>query len=290
MPAIHVILNILLVAGFFGLGFYLAKKGRGARICAISVAFLVGALGYFLNFRPDIFTRLFPFSFVIFYSSWYPLAVVLIGPSAFHFGKNRFQRIRLSVLLSLLFLLSLYPFYYYFLPSAHTGDLRIDENGICRQSSLDTCSAAACVTLLGRYGISVTETEVARLALTRKKIGTRTLGEYRALKILLDESGKKGKVRIRRMDSGELLNFPGDCIVTVGLEKRDPKNEIERDLAGKYQWTPGVMHDVVYLGRKPGEPDKVLIGEPDFGLETWWAFQLKHLFRGYAVTVEMEND
>jgi hypothetical protein len=286
MPPVHVFFNTILIILFFLTGIYLKKKKKAAAISGCGAVFLL-FLGYILPLRPDILLMFLPFSFALFYTNYYPWAVAIFAPTAFEFGKNNFHKIRIVVLLCALFFISLYPFKYFLMPPAITGKSVIDENNICRQTSAYTCSAAACVTLLLHHGIITTEKETAKLALTKENSGTRTLGEYRAIKILAEKNNFR--VRIKKADAKNLKNIPSPSLVTVGLDKRGQKNNIEKDLQNLYQWTPGVMHSVVYLGKKPGEENKIQIGEPDFGLETWWDYQFKSLVKGCVIYLEAEN-
>ena len=284
MPLPHLVLNMVLIAGFFAGGFFLSQRKK-ARVPLVAAGFIIGILGYWFNTRPDLMTLILPFSDAFFYTNWYPYAVALMVGSAVRLGKTRFQKIRIGVLLAVLFIVSLRPFAFYLKPFPDTGSSHIDENGICRQTSADTCSAAAGVTLLRRYGMEASEEEVAHMALTREGSGTRTLGLFRALSKLAAKSGRGLDVTIERLSVNELLERSGPGIIRTGLSKGQPKNDVEKDLADKYQWTPGVMHDVVYLGEDPEDDNKVLIGEPDFGLEKWWKYELKELFQGYIITL-----
>jgi len=83
----------------------------------------------------------------------------------------------------------------------NVGPTKLDENGICRQTTGYTCVAASMVTMLRAHGISADEKEMAELAYTqvnggatdsrtlwaleRKLAGTGLRAEYRAL----DERG-----------------------------------------------------------------------------------------------------
>jgi hypothetical protein len=166
------------------------------------------------------------------------------------------------------------------------------------QSGNDTCSAAAIVTVLGRFGIQTTEAEAARLAVTREGRGTRPLGVLRAVHMLTrnqrnparyGNSDGRGdlRVRLRRIDLSDLLALDTPAILTVGVPE-SPESPEEIELVTLYNWSPGVVHDVVYLGLCADDPGRVWIGEPQFGLERWPVETLGLLYRGFAVTVEAE--
>ncbi len=167
---------------------------------------------------------------------------------------SRFQKIRVAVLLAILFGVTLLPYRYFWLPPAITEPKTwIDKDGICRQTSSHTCSAASLVTLLRRHGINITEAEAVRLALTNEKTGTWVLGEYRALKMILRRHNKPLRPLVRWVTSRQLLDIPPPAIIGVGL-MHQPKTPVEQDLRDKYSWSPGAMHDVVYLGLEPASP------------------------------------
>ena len=84
-----------------------------------------------------------------------------------------------------------------------------------------------------------------------------------------------------------MLDLNQPAIITAGLRKR-PVTEEEKELEQRYQWAPGVMHDVVFLGIDEQNKEKVKIGEPDFGLERWWIRELQILFQRYAIFVEQQ--
>lgn len=290
MPLVPLCINLLVIAISAGLG-YALRKNRRARIAALAAALAIGALAYFAPSRPDISLRLFPFASSIFFSNLYPLAAAIAFIPTVQFGKTKFHKIRIAVLMTCLFAVSLLPFAYFWKSPAYTEALNIDANGICRQTSTDTCAAAAVVTLLSRYDIETTEAEVVRLALTKKDIGTRTLGQYRAMK-LLTRNRPDLKVRVAKLTPDELIALNRPAIITVGLQKRfmsKQRSKEEEDLENLYQWRPGVMHDVVFLGPMPDDPTRVQIGEPDFGLEKWWRYQLDILFTGYTIYLEESN-
>jgi len=282
---IHLIINILIVACSGLAGWRLARRGsRSARMTIVAAA-LVGVAGFALSRRPDIFTMIFPFSSAVFYADfWYPFAIMMLIPAALRFGRTRFHRIRIALLCLVLFGLSLKPYKSWFLPIQESREHIMDENGVCRQSTADTCSAAAAVTLLHHYGINSTETEVARLAHTRPGSGTSRLGLFRALKILT--RGKPGmRVRIVRCDGESLLRRNRPAVITVGLTE-NPRTEEEIKAATLWNWQPGAVHDVTFLGRDETNPLKIRIGEPEFGLEKWDAGALDFLYKNMAIFIE----
>lgn len=279
----HVLGNAVLFAMFCGLGYWFSRRRVRARI-GLSLSILMGAMGTLVIAYPDLLTLVLPFADIVFYSELFPFAVAFFIPCALALTHSRWQRVRVGVLCVLLLGASFYDFRRYLLPPAPTGEPVIDENGICRQTGHDTCGAAAAVTLLRLHGIHTTEQEVARLALTKKGVGTRHLGLYRAVKILVAPRPDL-VVRLRRISANRLLEINRPCIITVGLPQRIG-SQAEIDLATRYQWTPGVTHDVVFLGINKSDDTKADIAEPDFGLEDWPISHLRVLFHDFALYVE----
>ncbi len=51
-------------------------------------------------------------------------------------------------------------------------------------------------------------------------------------------------------------------------------------------WPIGLYHDVVFMGPDPEHAGRVLIADPDMGMERWPVDPLRYLFRGQAVMYE----
>ena len=291
MPWPHVFGNVVLVAAAFALGF--AARGS-ARWRYAALAFAVcGALGGFLLLmRPDVFVRLLPFADAVFYTNPYAPAVAMALVPCIALAKSRAQAIRIGVLMAALFGVAFWPYRYFWLPGAETERVTlVDRDGICRQTSWDTCGAAALVTLFRSHGVETTEKHMVALALTKADRGTWVLGQMRALRKILRETGAPFEARVRRMSVDELLKRNKPAIITAGLRKHPSLDtQEERDLVELYSWRPGVMHDVVFLERDTEYDHLVWIGDPDFGREKWRISQLRIVYQGYAVYLAPEND
>lgn len=273
----------MLLLGFVLAGLATARKRRTA-MGGMVAAMLLGALAGLLFVREDLLVRVLPFSGAVFYSNLFPCAAVFLIPNAVKLARSRAQRVRIVVLCVVLFALSVRDWRRMVLPEAECAETRIDKNGVCRQTSADTCSAACGVTLLRHYGIITTEAEVARLALTRRDLGTRAAGLYRAISLLAARRPEL-TVKLDRSSLEQLLARNKPAIITVGLPKKR-LNAAQQDLAARYNWTPGVWHDVVLFHMSKAEPGKADIGEPDFGLEQWPIEQLRTLYQCTALYIE----
>lgn len=278
---IHIFANTIIIVLLLLASVWARRKNLGG-IFALAGA-VVGLLGWLFNHRPEMYAALFPFADTLFYANWYAFGAALFLPASGSLGRTRPQKIRIQILAVLLFGVALLPFRVFFLPLAKSLGTSTDENQICLQSDVDTCSAAAIVTLLARFDVTLTEEEAIRLALTRQGRGTNILGVYRALKIKTADR-KDLRVTVDRMTFDDLLTFNQPAIITVGVPKK-PVTQQQHDLIEKYNWDPGVVHQVVFLGRSPDDPNRVLIGEPAFGLERWPVESLRVLFRGLCVRI-----
>ncbi|MFH0795025.1 MAG: hypothetical protein V2A74_13445 [bacterium] len=282
MPPVHVFLNILLILLPFAAAFLLS--GKKTNYFLLAGAIVVALAGYFFSVRPDILVSIFPFGGALYYANMYPFAVALAIPPAIRLGKNRFHKIRIALLMAALFVVALMPYRAFTQPLAKCNPSQPDENGIVLQSSADTCAAAATATLLARYQITATEQEVVRLAHTTQGRGTHPLGLYRALRILT--AGRKDlHVRIKILSTEELIRTNKPAVITVGIPKH-PTTDAEREMATRFNWDPGAVHDVAFLGASKNATGKVDIGEPAFGLEQWTYDSLYTLHRGIAIYVE----
>lgn len=279
MPIIHTIGNLLLVLLFGVLG-YVGSRKRPIALAFMILAVLLGGLGLLVKDQPDLFLRFFPFPDLLFYTNLYPFAVSLLIFPALQFAKDRKHTVRLSLLCGALFASSLIGYRSFLLPFAEAGEPWIDENQICRRTSLSTCSCAAMVTLLKHYEIPATEAELIKLAYTKEGVGTNLFGVYRALSLKVKEKPEY-EVQIKKLP---IENLPANqpALISVGLPGHGNSSEA-LTFGEQFQWEPGLLHHVVYLGPDPDKADHVLIAEPDFGLESWSQEHFQYLYRGYAV-------
>jgi hypothetical protein len=155
------------------------------------------------------------------------------------------------------------------------GD-RWDSQGMCLQTTKNTCSPACAATLLKSHGIAANEQEMARLCLTRE--GTSWQGLYRGLK--LKTAGTKWDVEVCRCSAETLRQLAGEpMILSVGLEAGAAEDS---EFTREFGWVPGVNHSVVLLGFN--RLGNALIADPtqDSCREHWDRAMLDTLWRGYA--------
>lgn len=280
MPSVHILGNLLLIAVFGFLGWALARRKRSA-IVGIGLSGLAALLSVVIAVRPDLVVAVVPYHDLTFYDNLYPLAIVLFVPCVWHFVNTRALRVRMVFWCGLLFVMSLHPYSYHIAPLAESGGTFIDDDGVCRQTSDYTCSAASVVTLLRTYDVQASEAEAVELARTKEGKGTESLGLYRALRHYADRVD--GHVTtVRRISMDELLNRTEPAIILVGLPSLG-RSRAAAAFGRENNWPIGIYHDVVYMGPDPEHTGRVLIADPDVGLESWPTDHLRYLFRGQAV-------
>ncbi len=282
MPVVHVLGNLILFGLFIAIGVWLSRSKRGA-VIGVGLSGLVALLSVVLAVRPGWAVTVLPYENLTYYDNVYPLAFGLFAPCVWAFINTFGQGVRMVFWCGLLFVLSLFPFRYHIAPLSHSGGTSIDADGVCRQSDDYNCSAAALVTMLRMYGVDCTEAEAIVLAGTKDGQGTEALGLYRALRHFDDEV--QGSARINHFEADELLTHPGPAIILVGLPSRGRAHNAAA-YGRQNNWVANFYHDVVYLGIDPDDPQRVLIADPDMGIESWRQSDLRFLYRGQAVMYE----
>ena len=147
------------------------------------------------------------------------------------------------------------------------------SDGVCRQTTDASCSAACAATLLSGHSISATEGEMARLCLTTTS-GTSRHGLFRGLK--LKTAGTPWQVEVLRSTRDQLqASLDGPVILFVGLgrmQKADPRYEHD------WGWRRGLAHAVVLFAFT--DDRRIEIGDPSIGHELWAVEALDVLWRG----------
>lgn len=281
MPVYHIVVNVALVGAAALVGLVLSRRRPLRWVGVLSGAAAVAVSVYFIK-RPDVFAGLARAPWVVWYSNLYPIGAALMIPSVIAIGHSRRQRVRLAALSMLLAAVALWPSRFYLAGPSHPDDTGADWLGRTRQSTDESCSAAAMVTLLHYYGIRTTERDVAGLAETRQGKGTIALGRYRAMKVMADQSKGRFKVDFRTVSVEQLLAENSPAVISVGIGRflLDP---MERQLCREANWSPGRSHSVVYVGRDPFRPDHVVIMDPGVGYEHWPIRDLRTLFQGEMI-------
>ena len=151
------------------------------------------------------------------------------------------------------------------------------RDGICQQTTDESCTAACAATALTRVGISATEQEMAELCFSGG--GTTWLGLYRGLK--LKTANTPWEVKVLDVPSSELASHAGQpLILSVGVElgtRVDGAFELESG------WRPGFRHSVLLFGSSRAGVVEIGDPNPQIGRERWTTDELDLLFRGPAL-------
>lgn len=142
MPILHLAGNLLLIGIAFAVGVFAARRSRRARWIALGSGLAGAGLAYFLPMRPDLMLAAAPFPSLVFYANLYPFAAAWTLPALVAFGKDFPHRFRIASFSLMLLVVCMLPWRDHWATPAHARATKIDENGVCRQTSVDTCSAA----------------------------------------------------------------------------------------------------------------------------------------------------
>lgn len=153
-----------------------------------------------------------------------------------------------------------------------------DDDGICLQTTQQSCTPASAATLLRLHGIEATEGEMAKLCLTRD--GTTWMGLYRGLKH--KTRGTCWDVEVFECRAAEIPRTPTEpMILSVGLGEEVEVREGSR--FAEWGWRPGQGHSVLLLSAGNHGGFKVADPTPGYGIEIWSSMNLEELFQGTAV-------
>ncbi len=233
----------LISAGLFALAARLGKRRIGIPAAIIAVGVLL-AYALWLCDNP-IIIRLLPVRNVMLWGNpQLPLAGVLSGIA---WARMRGPQGRKLILVTALLGVSTWRELGPLLGKSPVLHSRYWTDGVCRQMSQSSCSAAAAATLLAQCHINTTESEMSELCLTCVE-GTSSLGVYRGL--VIKTAGTPWTVGVYSTQE-DITRWPFPVLVNVrGLDQ----NLVAR-------------HTVVAFGLLP---DGMLdVGDPSVGRESW---------------------
>lgn len=229
-----------------------------------------------------------PYSNAIILGNWFPIITATLSALVYH--RIPGKRFRKYGMVALLNVVGLYAMLQPILGVPPECKNEVDEFGIARQTSQVSCSPTSAVNLLAHYEIQTTESEMAKLCLTRTarswlgmnfdEGGTSWLGLYRGLKLKLD--GTRLTPKFFTLSYEEFVEEPrGPIIISLkldaGLEESSPDLFATLSYAG---WQPGVEHSVVFREIENGF---VSIIDPKVGYENMRAREFKALWVGRGI-------
>lgn len=225
-----------------------------------------------------------PYASVIVLSNWFPILLAILGAILWQRLRNKELWRRAPAQLALLGITVWSVIYVIPRTPPECGDEWIEPRGrfpfrVCRQTTPETCSAAATATLLGVIGIQTNEAEMSRLCLTQR--GTTWLGIYHGLSVKLDGTGRRVEFFEGSVD--DLVKRCQERPVLLCCELTDIVDAAVPEYQGEAGWKPGVLHSVVCFGMLDGE---FLIGDPSQPrLERWSRRDMINLWTGTGLTI-----
>ena len=262
-----------LSAALFGVGRTIGRRVSVRAVNRLSVLTVVALIAYIACvWDQTALVRWLPFSNLIVVGNWFPFESALLGGLAS--AQSSMPAWRRGLTVTALQLAGVFVVLSPLMGTAPRCGHAWSE-GVCLQTTKQTCSAASAATLLQMHGISATEQEMADLCLTRR--GTNWMGLYRGLK--KKTAGTEWDVEVFTGSADELHSLGAPAILSVGLSRLAQADPLYQTELG---WTPGVRHSVVLLGFVT---DLVEIGEPtpDAGRERWTNSDLQELYLGQGM-------
>lgn len=262
-----------LSAALFGAGRTIGRRVSVRSVNRLSVVTIVALMAYIAClWDQTTLVRWLPFSNLIVLGNWFPLEAAFLGGLAS--AQTSMPVWRRGLTVTSLQLAGVFVVLSPLLGTAPQCGHNWSE-GVCLQTTRQTCSAASAATLLHMHGIPATEQEMAELCLTRR--GTNWMGLYRGLK--KKTAGTEWDVEVFTGSADELRSLGSPAILSVGLSRPEEADALYQAELG---WTPGVRHSVVLMGFVT---DLVEIGEPtpDAGRERWTDSELHDLYLGQGL-------
>jgi len=252
-----------------------AATAAGGVVGLLLAAYLVFA------WNTTLLANVLPVTSLVIVGNWFPpVAAFLAGITWTHGYGTKSRRVLFG---GTLLIASCWSLVSPLMGATPNCDDQWDLSGVCRQSSLSTCTPAAAATLLKHYGVPAEESEMAELCLTRRD-GTTWQGLYRGLR--LKTTGRRLRVEVLECHWNELPDLlDGPAILAVGIEAGKPYPEI---YSRQWGWQPGIRHSVVL--REFTSHNRIVIADPAVGKEIWTMGDLQTLFLGRVVRLVPDTD
>ena len=161
-----------------------------------------------LSIFPLLEARIMPFDLyaAIQRDFWLPFAVLFFALTS-HLVPSRYRRSILIIVVMLVLVVAQQSSWHLGKPDMYDYKGTIVD-GVCRQTSYETCGAASMVTLLNSKGITTTEGEMAMLSMTAPRIGLSPQGAAYGLKRKLLQLGRSENVAIKVPELEDLHKLP----------------------------------------------------------------------------------
>jgi predicted double-glycine peptidase len=137
---------------------------------------------------------------------WLPFAVLFFALAS-HLVPSRYRRSILIIVFMLVLVVAQQSSWHLGKPDMYDYKGTIVD-GVCRQTSYETCGAASMFTLLNSKGITATEGEMAMLSMTAPRIGLSPQGAAYGLKRKLEQLGRSEHIAIKVLELEDLQKLP----------------------------------------------------------------------------------
>jgi hypothetical protein len=203
-------------------------------------------------FFPFLEARIMPIKIypVIQREFWLPFTVLFFA-FASHLVPPRNRRAVLIIVGALVVIVAQQTFWHLGKPDIYDYKGKIVD-GVCHQTSPETCGAAAMVTLLNTIGIQTTEGEMARLSMTAPRTGLSPHQAAYGLKRKFGQLGRPGHVEVRVPKLKDLADLPKPFLAGI-------------------RFSPWTNHMICVLETAQ---DALVVGDPiSFGRRNWsWEY------------------
>jgi len=208
---------MLLAAGGFALGLWVAKRGKafgmGLAIFGLTLIVLRGVIALVPGVEEHFYELdLYPY----FKLSWSTAAATMVLGYLGRKVPGRSLGILLWLLSGVVVLQEGYYSLQFVLAERWYDRLegQVDARGYCPQTSEYTCGAAAAAMLLDSVGVETDEREMAKLCLVRAGIGVTDQTLRRGIRKKLKGTGYTAQV-LKNLSYDELRLMPKPCLVTL---------------------------------------------------------------------------
>jgi predicted double-glycine peptidase len=149
---------------------------------------------------------------------WLPFAVLFFA-FASHLVSSRYRKGNLIMVMMLVLVVAQQSSWHLSKPDIYDYKGTIVE-GVCRQTSNETCGAASMVTLLNSIGIETTEGEMAKLSMTAPNFGLTPHQAAYGLKRKLRQIGRSERIAIKTPELKNLRDLPKPFLAGIRFSVR----------------------------------------------------------------------
>lgn len=217
MAKLAAVVYALMCASGVWAGVWAAGRGKwsGIAVAAAGLALVVARGVVFI--APGIEERLYEYALYPYFQST-PAVLGAVALLAYLGRKapTRMLRALLWVLMCAMVVQEGYQSARFVLAERWYGRLtgEVDSTGLCPQTSMHTCGAAAAAMLLDSAGVKTNEREMARECLVRSGVGVTDLTLLRGVRRKLKGTPWRVKV-MRGLTYGELMRLRKPCLVSL---------------------------------------------------------------------------